>query len=326
LFFGEHLLKLKPAPEFVLASDVRRRGSLLHAALAQLYAALREQPFDAAPDAAEAIALGMVDQFRAALDTVAGARPGRGVDAAIREIERRQIAGWADAFAEQDADYHEHWSRLDAPPRPAYFEVRFGPGSRSSESADDATLSTDKPFQLEAKIDGRSEVVQFTGQIDRIDVGRVGDRPVFNVIDYKTGARTIVKPDEINAGRQIQLPLYALAVEQLLLADEKAAALSAGYWSVLGQGYRAKARTGGPLAINEVDGSRVTLAKDWKSTQDQLVARIGEMIAAIRRGEFPVFNENQQCTSHCDLRTICRIAHVRSVEKLWPSPVRKERK
>ena len=209
-------------------------------------------------------------------------------------------------------------SLADSPPQAAHFEVRFGPGSRESDTRGDAALSTDEPFTMEALIDGQAEQVRFTGQVDRLDLGRVGDRTVFNVIDYKTGAKNVVKPEEIHAGRQIQLPLYALAVEQLLLADQAAAPLTAGYWSVAGQGYRTAARSGGPLAMHEVRDGALVSTEAWKTTRALLVARIGEMIAAIRRGEFPVFNDDPQCTAYCDLRTICRIAQVRSLEKQWP--------
>jgi ATP-dependent helicase/DNAse subunit B len=316
LFFGEQLLKLRPTPELALESDLARRGSVLHAALAHLYGELR-----AAATAADEVAAELVGLFHAALDAVAAARPGRGVDAAIREIERRQIAAWAEAFARQHAEYRRHWSQLDEPPTPAHFEVRFGPRSKHSDTRGDAALSTETPFALEVTVDGLRETVQFAGQIDRIDLGRVGDRLVFNIVDYKTTARAAVRPEAIHAGKQIQLPLYALAVEQHLLADQDAAALSAGYWSVRGDGFRLKARSGGPLAIHEVKNGGLAPAPTWAETRDRLVARIGEIVAAIRRGEFPVYNDDPQCTAHCNLRTICRIAQVRSLEKQWPPAV-----
>jgi hypothetical protein len=87
LFFGEQLLLLEPTPELALASDVRRRGSVLHETLARLYAELRGAEVNAV-DAAEVVAR----KFHEALAEVTQSRPGRGVDAAIREIERRQIA------------------------------------------------------------------------------------------------------------------------------------------------------------------------------------------------------------------------------------------
>ena len=250
---------------------------------------------------------------------MSAARPGRGVDAAIREIERRQIAAWAESFARQDADYRGRWGHLDRPLEPQHFEVRFGPARKSNAASIATPPSTDKLFELEATVDGRKESVLFTGQVDRIDVGRVGETVVFNVIDYKSGARAAVREAEIHSGRQIQLPLYALAVEMLALAGDKAVPLTAGYWSIQGEGYRVAARSGGPLAINEVQKDKLVAAPTWATTRDRLVARIGEIIAAIRRGQFPVYNDDQQCTSRCELRTICRVAQVRSLEKSWPA-------
>jgi hypothetical protein len=168
---------------------------------------------------------------------------------------------------------------------------------------------------LATSVDGVEERVQLTGQVDRIDVGRVGERVVFNVIDYKTSAHAAVKEPEILAGRQIQLPLYVMAVEQLL-GGQQAAALSAGFWSVRGKGFGGGAsRNGGPLSIHDVRDGVLVPAARWEETREKLVARIGEIIASIRRGWFPVFNDNQDCTTGCDLRTICRIAQVRSLEK-----------
>ncbi|HYO25198.1 MAG TPA: PD-(D/E)XK nuclease family protein, partial [Lacipirellulaceae bacterium] len=177
-FFSEHLLRLRPMPELVLASDVRRRGSVLHETLARLYATMRTAPPDP-QQVAEIVA----ERFHAALAEVAEARPGRGVDAAIREIERRQIAAWAAKLAQQDSTYRAAWSHLDEPLEATYFEARFGPVSKHNESGRDALLATDEPFELTATIDGQAEQVKFLGQVDRIDVGRLGDRRVFNIID-----------------------------------------------------------------------------------------------------------------------------------------------
>ncbi len=315
VFFGEQLLQLRPSPELALESDVRRRGSVLHETLARLYAELRGQQLDP-----EQVAAVLAERFHAALADVAQARPGRGLDAALREIERRQIAAWAEGFARQDAEYRAQWTAMDHPPEPAHFEVRFGPARRQSESEPADALSTDAPFALPAKIDGVDERVQFSGQIDRIDVGRLGDRTVFNVIDYKTSKSAAVKEEEIAAGRQLQLPLYALAVEQHLLDKQGAVPLSAGYWSVKGKGFARGGRSSNALEINQVRQGALAPAPGWKQVRAALETRIGEIIASIRRGQFPVFNENPNCTSTCDLRTICRIAHIRSLEKVWPPP------
>jgi ATP-dependent helicase/DNAse subunit B len=314
-FFGEQALGLKPALDLALADDLARRGHLLHDTLARMYAARA----GAAAAGTEA-ATSLVEQFKSALDDAVRVRPGRGLHAAMREIERRQIASWAEKFAEQDAAYQEAWAHLDLPPQPAHFEARFGPGSRRSAGTFDATASSDKPFELVVPMGGREERVSFTGQIDRIDVGRAGGQVVFNVIDYKTSARAVVDEGKVYAGTQLQLPLYAMATAELLLSQDNAAALSAGYWSVRGKGFGVGQRTGRPLAINEVRDGAVQPAEGWEALRAAVVARLGEIITGIRRGWFPVFNDDKACATFCSLRTVCRIAHVRSLEKEWSPP------
>jgi hypothetical protein len=287
---------------------------LLHDALARLYAG------QVTRESEDRGAKGLAEQFRAALDEAVRARPGRGLNAALREIQRRQISSWAEQFGAQDEAYQAAWAHLEAPLVPAHFEARFGPASRRSEAGSDAGASTDQPFELVVPIAGREERVNFIGQIDRIDVGSAGGQVVFNVIDYKTGARAVVDESKVHAGTQLQLPLYAMATAELLLAQENAAALSAGYWSVRGKGFGVGQRRGGPLAINEVRDGVVQPAAGWAATREAIVARLGEIIAGIRRGWFPVFNADRECTATCSLRTVCRIAHVRSLEKKWTPP------
>jgi ATP-dependent helicase/DNAse subunit B len=311
-FFGEYLLKLAPLPELALESDMARRGTLLHDTLARLYERVASEA-GVTPPAPEEVA----EQFSQTLDAVAGSRPGRGLDGALREIERRQIAAWAKMFAQQHDAYSRAWDHLDEPLVPKHFEVRFGGKRRRRDDEGEepaAGLSTELPFEL---IVG-DERLRFAGQIDRIDVGRVGDTVVFSVIDYKTSARAAVNDADMAAGKQIQLPLYALAVAELLLADEQAAGLSAGYWSVRGKGYNLAARSGGPLKLGEVANGAVRPVAKWLADRDALVARIGEIVAEIRSGNFPVYNDDPNCGTYCPYSTVCRIGHVRSLEKVWP--------
>jgi hypothetical protein len=72
--------------------------------------------------------------------------------------------------------------------------------------------------------DGRT--VTFRGRIDRVDRSPDGRRVV--VYDYKTGRprHLDLEPDPVDAGRSLQLPVYALAARQRDGADEA----SAYYW------------------------------------------------------------------------------------------------
>src|SRR3972149_3155782 len=63
---------------------------------------------------------------------------------------------------------------------------------------------------LELELDGR--VVRVRGIVDRLDRRPDGG---LRVIDYKTG-RSRLNVAELNQGRRIQLPLYALAAQEAL--------------------------------------------------------------------------------------------------------------
>ncbi|MBA4104422.1 MAG: hypothetical protein C0485_01600 [Pirellula sp.] len=312
-FFGEHLLKLEPLPELALESDLARRGSLLHETLARLYDVINALNDKGPQPPPEVVA----SNFQEMLDRVVGERPRRGLDRALVEIERRQIAAWAEQFARQHDEYSAAWPQLDGTLKATYFEARFGPKNRRSESTDDATLSTDDPYQLKIG----EEQIRFTGQIDRIDVGQVGGVKVFNVIDYKTSAKQKVDDAKMRAGTQLQLPLYAMAVAELLLAEQEAVGLSAGYWSIRGKGFGAGAKSGGPLSLSEIEKGVLREAAAWPELKGALIQRIGEIVDGIRQGWFPVFNEDKDCGQYCPLSTGCRIAHVRSLEKRWLPPV-----
>jgi hypothetical protein len=94
---------------------------------------------------------------------------------------------------------------------PAGAEVAFGMG-------EEAQVLADLP-------DGQ---VAFRGRIDRIDRSLDGTRAV--VIDYKSGAvldeHKELSSDPVYRGRLLQLPVYALAAQQLLGAQE----VEAYYW------------------------------------------------------------------------------------------------
>ena len=315
-FFAEHVLKLAPAPELALQSDMLRRGQLLHSALERLYrdhgAELAALPLDDKldPQAAETL----LERFREMLHASARSPRSRGLDAALRHIERRQIESWGRAFAQQHAAYRKGFRVEGQPLQPTYFEARFGPGSRKSSSAGDAGLSSFEPYRLALP----QETIRVTGQIDRIDVAQVGDKTVFNVIDYKASQAKKVVLEKVACGLQLQLAIYALAVQELLLAEKQAQPLSAGYWSVRGSGYGNSAKSPQVLVMNRVVEGRIEPAADWLKLRGEMLASIERIIGGIRGGQFAVFNADKECTKFCSYSKICRIAQVRSLEKSWP--------
>lgn len=315
-FVSESVLKLEPLPELTLEIDVRRRGSLLHEALA----AVHEQLLDASDESTKSE---IVDRFLDMLETLSATQGVYGLVAALKEIQRRELARWGENLADQTDHYQRMWHDFEEPPRPAHFEVRFGPGSRNAEGHESA-LSTNEPFSLDVPLpSGEVETVCFTGQIDRLDIGRIDATTVFNVIDYKSNAKQTVKLEKLEAGTQLQLPLYALAAEDLLMREQQGLAWEAGYWRVQGDGFGKSQKNGKhktQLKLRESVDGRPTITAEWENAKAILLERIGELISGIRRAEFPVYNADDKCTQFCDLSTICRIGQIRSLDKKWPPP------
>jgi ATP-dependent helicase/DNAse subunit B len=305
-FYQEEVLGLEPLGDLVLETDHRRRGSLLHDVLASFH----RKYGDAAADwsALQRDEARFVDELRQTLQAAIDARPRDGIDAALQELDRRQIDKWIDLYRDQHAKYDAAWTKLDLAVEPTYFELRFGPKRRGSDELEDPH-SVNAAFQL----DIGSEKILVTGRIDRIDVGHVGDNAVFNVIDYKSGQRPSLSQEKIEAGERLQPALYVMAAEALVFGPDKAAPLWAGYWSM-----KSGVTTDKRYSLQcSTDGA--TPAEDWTKMRPKIIQRIAQFVTAIRRGEFPVASRDPDCTSRCEFHTTCRISQIRSLGKI-PEP------
>jgi ATP-dependent helicase/DNAse subunit B len=309
-FFSEQLLNLQPLDELTLSNDPRRRGSLLHQVLATVHQQLKTEFAQRGDFQLEEADL--TQRFLTALDEAVRAFPLRGLEQSLREIERREIQAWAPHYAAQEIAYRSQWNHLDAAPRPEHLEVRFGPETRSSRASHSDPASTPRPFEL----DLGEEQILLTGQIDRIDLGQVGGVTVLNIIDYKSGKEVKLKLEKIRSGHQLQLPLYALAAEQLLLADQGALALASGYWNIQGKGFQHK--NGGVLEVRELVEQALRESPTWQQLRPEVLERVQQLIHDARSGAFPVYNQDEKCTSSCSLSTVCRVGQIRSLEKTWP--------
>jgi hypothetical protein len=297
------VLGLEPLDDIALRSDHLRKGHLLH----QVLAAIHTQQ----PDIGSSLDdRQLVERFTALLERFIQETPLKGLEDALREIERREIHSWAPLYSQQEIAYRQRWAQLDEPLVPAHFEVRFGPKARSSSSESDA-VSVEVPFTL----DLGTEQIKLTGQIDRIDMGRVGGVTVFNIIDYKSGKEVKLTDVDIAAGRQLQLPLYALAAEKLLFADRKAVALATGYWSIQAGGFAPGRNT--LLEFRAHGANGLADSPRWSGLSGVILRRVGEIVRGARAAHFPIYSENQDCTRYCEFSKICRIAQVRSLEKIW---------
>jgi len=311
-FFLSQVLRLKTVDELSLSTDPLSRGSALHDVLARAHRAMNaahDGPVSPASKQVAAHFRQAVDHELAALQRRAEDRP-QPYQAALAEIERRVLAQWLERYPAQHAEYDSLWGTFDDPPVPAHFEVSFG-----ETSAGDDPLSTVEPLVL---TDG-TRTVRVRGRIDRVDLGRVEGRPVFNVLDYKTGSSQRYSLKAIDAGEALQVFLYALAAEQLF-AREGRVPWAAAYWFVADQGYSAKQS----LQMFASAAGELQPTAQWQALRDKDIERVLTMVDNLRAGRFPVASRDEHCTSYCAFSTICRINQVRSTEKEWDPQARQD--
>jgi len=309
-FFSKNVLGLEELPELSLEIDFGRRGQLAHEALATLHRRLNfagksRSPAEASDEYAQ-LAGGAIELLQERISQ------GSPLEIALRTVDLRLIAQWLQEYIGQHVKYDEAIAAINQQGqeqalRPSHFEVSFGLKPRTNEELD--PLSTETPFELIC--DG--DAVRFSGRIDRIDIGMVGSEVVFNILDYKTGSSKSFKSRNLELGMSLQLPLYALAVQELLMIDRRAVPWRVGFWFLKEKGFDAH---GLPQFFERAEvGLRETA--NWHTLRGTLLNRVASLVRGIRSGNFPVFNLDDQCTGHCPYRTVCRIGQIRSLDKTW---------
>ncbi len=306
-FFASSVLGLEPLPELSMEMDYGRRGILAHEALAKLHRRLNEAGASRSPVEAGAAEHAKLSEETLAVlfESVSKSSP---LEKALRTVDFRLLAEWMQQYFGQHEKYDEAAAAVDKVLRPAHFEVSFGLKRHRREEVD--PISTDKAFEV--CVEG--ETIRFSGRIDRIDIGMVGGQVVFNIVDYKTGSRKRLKPADFEAGLALQLPLYALAVQELLMIDRRAVPWRVGYWYLKDKGFDTHSLP--HLFESGRDGLQET--DDWRSLRGTLLARLVSLVRGIRGGMFPVFSLDDECTSRCEYSNICRIGQIRSLEKKLP--------
>lgn len=305
-FFMERVIKVQSPEEAGLEVDYRERGSRLHRVMASLHQALNERlkspalPGEAAPAEYQSLVNRLILEAERIIDDEPTAR-------AFRSIDEKLLRRWLDTYLAQHESYEATYEKVGDALRPHHFETSFGMPKRRESG-----ISTTEKLELTLK----DEKIHITGQIDRIDVGTVGGRAVFSIVDYKTGgAAGFTKGDVVNA-RAMQLTLYAIAAEKLLFAKDAAVPWQFGYWFIAERGFKKT------LALHAVEGSDLTPTDDWRALKDKIVEQVLAIARGIRRGEFPMHNTDEQCTSYCDFRTVCRVGQVRNLGKQWQLPLK----
>jgi len=322
-FFLERVLRVRPVEDIALAVDSRQRGQLAHATLATFHRRVNEA--HGGPTSPVELAADEYDRLLAeSLDATCTPNAANPVAAAFDEINRRTLIDWIDDYRRQHEQYDELWRKAGLRLSPTLFEVAFGqPGG--GDDADDAAgrgldaesrpmanagdPSADRPLELQLD----DQTVRIAGRIDRVDTGEAAGRTIYNVLDYKTSGWTRFRRDDVATGRALQLPLYAMAVGELLLGRSDAVPWQAAYWYLTDGGIKPRQA----LSMHETVGDDVTPTDDWRQIRAELTETVTALVEGMRKGHFPVYNADDHCTGHCPFSTVCRINQVRSLEKTW---------
>ena len=262
-----------------LDEDYAGRGSAVHDTLEQIHQQMRAEQPDSLIDRLPIL---IQSQVRVELGPDDG-EPASVPDV-LREIGERRTHKALLSYVDQ---FRAYAGGPGGVPDPHGFEVVFG-----------QKLGQETPAYLpHLTLGEEASAVKLQGKIDRIDVFSKEGRLVFRVIDYKTGSNPPAK--EVLSGLASQLPLYALAVEQLLFPDGTYEFGDVGYWSLPKDGFKA-----------------VKLGA-WPAYRERLVAFVVAMVARLREGHFPIESMKKDCRKFCDFKAACRIGEVRSVGKIW---------
>jgi ATP-dependent helicase/DNAse subunit B len=298
-FFLRHVLRLEELDEPREEIEVTRRGQAFHRALARLHTQLKGEEVHGPGEAVERY---LLTRLTEAVEEYVARAPSP-ASKTLWRLEGQRLLRAGARYRGHWEQFLEPWRPLGVAPRPAFFEVDFG------LPAPDGAAPVGP---LVIRMDGVE--VRISGRIDRVDVADLGDEAGFWIIDYKTGRSSHYTSTDLREFRRLQLTLYALAVEQVLLADRGARPLGLAYWLVSENGAKVVLPARGAVSWFQETGR-------WREVREQLQRWVVTLAANIRGGVFALRPRSEQCTQTCEFAQVCRITQTRWVEKAWHLPL-----
>ncbi len=297
-FFLNNVLRLEVLEEPSEEIESTDRGLAFHRALSRLHTHLRSTGVHEPHDVVEGLLHARLEE---AVEECAD-RASAAAEVLWRlEGKRLQRLG---------RHYRTHWQKFVEPwlprgvrPRPEYFEVGFG--------LPDGDGKANPPLVIA----GADLEVRISGRIDRVDVAELPDGSLgFWIIDYKTGRSAHYTGGDLKAFRRLQLTLYALAVQEVLLRDKQARPLGLAYWLVADTGPKVALPAHPKRAVAWLDETEA-----WRKVREALQGLVVTLVSKIRGGEFPLKPLDEHCTQTCDFVQVCRISGSRAVveKKAW---------
>ncbi|HXM48727.1 MAG TPA: PD-(D/E)XK nuclease family protein, partial [Pyrinomonadaceae bacterium] len=299
-FFAARVLRLEPRSEAALDLQAIDAGKLLHDILRRFFEGYRKQYL---PDLDRA-------ELRAQLSKTA--------DIVFREHELL-VPPLNQRIWKIDCEIRKlildqvllYELRLQAKTkargiRPAYFELAFGRASQASDP------SSSPDYLKVARSGAGDETALFQGQIDRVDINeREGIAVAY---DYKLsqGARL----EDIETGRQVQIPIYLAALEQIFLPGYQLA--GGGYYKLKSRGPRLNQGIYRIFYTDCTDTTKATHVDDieFARLRAEVQKKVWEFIDGMRGGHFKVRpSRGKQTCKFCDYSAVCRYEPYRISRK-----------
>ena len=291
-FFGNRVLRIEPRSEAALDLQAIDAGKLLHDILRRFFEKHRGEYLPSHDREA------LSDEIRQTADQVFKEHEDKvpplneriwKIDCEIRKLILDQVLLY-------ELRLQEKTNARGV--RPAYFELAFG---RTSEASD--PNSTRQYLKLE-RAEATADVALIQGQIDRVDVNE--DEGLAIAYDYKLSKGASL--DDLKSGRQIQIPIYLAALEQLFLPSFDLG--GGGYYTLRGKGARLNQ---GLYRTAFADCTNVTshISKfddvEWQRIRRDVTRRIWEFIDGMRGGHFRVKPSlGKHTCKFCDYSAVCR--------------------
>jgi ATP-dependent helicase/nuclease subunit B len=292
-FFANRVLRLEPRSEAALDLTALDAGKLLHDILRRFFEKHRREYLPSL-DARE-LRRELAETADQVFDEHERLVPP--LNPRIWEIDREIRKLILDQVLLYELRLQERTARHGI--RPAYFELAFG---RASQAADAASLSD--YLKLERGGAGAAETALVQGQIDRVDTSE--EERVAVAYDYKLSYGA--KLDDIESGRQVQIPIYLAALEQLFLPGFALA--GGGYYRLRGTGGRLNQ---GLYRSTFADCTYVTSPKtklddvEWNRIRNEVTRRVWQFIDGMRASDFKVKPSLGKTTcKFCDYSAVCR--------------------
>jgi ATP-dependent helicase/nuclease subunit B len=275
-FWVSTMLHVEPAEEPETGMDTKMKGSLYHHVLELYYRQLIEStlesqtkapPSDLTAINEEVLQSALLQSFKE-MESDRTFRPGP-----YWENEKKEIAFRARRFLEFDRQR----SVKNPLTKPELLEAKFGLYENSSP-----------PLKCNTAVGE----IAIRGIIDRIDIERDADGRACaaTVVDYKLGS-TPITTDDARAGANMQIPIYALAVEKVIMPGVR---VKSGYY----------------LGINGAKSNGSINLEKEAGLLSETTAKIAKMVESVAAGDFSVKPYSSKSCSNCPHGSLCRIADL----------------